>query len=142
MAAWIHLIFYSMITYISRVVHIFSELKKVENWRFYGRFSCVFCSVLNLRSVYWGSDLRDGCMDLSDILQHDNLYSWNCAKLFEIWKNWKSANLWLFCLSFLSILNLRSVYWGSDLRDACMDSFDILQHDNLYSWGGAKYFEV
>ena len=28
MAAWIHLIFYSMITYIPGVVHVYSELKK------------------------------------------------------------------------------------------------------------------
>ena len=42
MAACVLLIFYSMITFIPGLVHIFSESKKVENWRFYDCFSYFF----------------------------------------------------------------------------------------------------
>ena len=100
MPGWIHLIFYSWITYIPVVMHVFSEFEKVENWRFYGSFSSFFLSDLDLGSVWSDFILWNGWMDSFDILQLDNLYSWDDAHLFRIWKSWKLAILWTFFFFF------------------------------------------
>ena len=114
------------------MVHFSSEFEKVENWWFYGRFSCGFLCVLKLRSVYWGSDLRDGCMDSSDILQHDVLHQRVVGYLYtyiEKNENWRfNGNFSYFWV------NIDFVHLDSELWHGWMDSSDILQHDDLYLW--------
>ena len=84
MAAWIHLIFYSMISYSRGMLVILTDIKKWY-WRFYGNFSYFW---VNIDFVHLDSELQHGWMDSSDILQHDDLYLWDETCLHGTW-NWR-----------------------------------------------------
>ena len=73
MAAWIDLIFYSMITYIPGVMPVFSDFEKIENWRFYGSFSYNFRPGFHIVQSFSEIVLRDGRMDSNETLQQPAL---------------------------------------------------------------------
>ena len=70
-AVWINLIFYSMMTHIPGVLPMFSDFQilKIDDL---GLF---------FHNFFRESDLRDGCVESFDILQHDDLYYWADACL-------------------------------------------------------------
>ena len=111
MAVWIHLKFYSMITYIPGVMPIFSDFEKVENWRFYGHFSSFFQTVLNLGFVFSELYLGHGCLDSYDTSQHDHIHLRDDCYFFRIKKRINLEILWLF---FILLIKLR--FCASRLR--------------------------
>ena len=92
-------------------------------------FFLFFLSVLNLGCVCSDLHLRDGFLDSSDILWHNDLHHKNEAHCFTFERNWKWVILLLFFFFFLSILDLKDL----DLKDDCMDSYYIMQHYVLHS---------
>ena len=83
MAGWIHLKLYSLITYIPGVMPVFSDLKKIQNWRFYGRISDDFLPEFKI--VQYSSDtvLRDDFVDSIETLIHHGLYARDDTCLFR-----------------------------------------------------------
>ena len=131
MAAWIHLIFYSMITYNLGMVHVFLEFIEVENWRFHGRFSCVLLSFFKLK-IYIEARISEMATWIHLIFYSMMSYIRGMLVIFiHIVKN----ENWRFYGNFSYFwVNIDFVHLDSELRYGWMDSSDILQHDDLYLW--------
>ena len=115
MPGWIHLKFYSMITYIPRVMPVFSDFEKIVNWRFYGRFSSFFQTVLNLGSVFSVLYLGHGCLDSYDTSQNDQIHLRDDCYSFRIIKRIYLEILWLFFILWIELRfcasKLRTQVW-------------------------------
>ena len=98
MLGWIHLIFYSMVQCILGMILIFSDFEKNWNLEILWQF---FMFGVNIDLVHLSSELWDGLIDSSDILQHEGVYTKENFLLLSMWKKWKSL---ISCLLFRMLL--------------------------------------
>ena len=80
-------------TDIPRVMHVFSDFKKIQNWRFYGRISDDFLPEFKI--VQYSSDtvLNDDFVDSIETVIHHGLYARDNMCLFRFGKKSKLAIL-------------------------------------------------
>ena len=62
---------------------MFSDFEKIENWRFYGRFSYDFWPGFEMVHAHSEIVLRDDCMDSPETLQQHALFSRDDLHVFR-----------------------------------------------------------